>query len=108
MKELTQAITEHAKDSIVEVIQQQGSPVKKQCDWTQLTQDSTDEQVEVQRAIERSMGVTAISMAKDPMISGNVSLKMYLENKWVVFQLPFLTVFKKRYHSTGIGSMTET
>ena len=61
----------------------QGSPLKKkQCDWTQLTQDSVDdEKVQLQQAIELSLGVTALSMAKDPMISGNVSLKNSLREE---------------------------
>lgn len=80
IQELTQAITDHAKDAIVEVIQQ-GSPIKK-FDWRTQSQDSVGEdQLELQRAIERSLGVTAISMAKDPMISGNILLKNSLREE---------------------------
>lgn len=76
IREITSAITEHAKDAIVEVIQ--WSPLK-------VAKGSRDlhepEQLQLQRVIEPSLGVTALSMAKDPMISGNMLLKNELREE---------------------------
>ena len=80
IQEITKSITEHAKDAIIEVIQQ-GSPIKK-LGWGNQSQESLlEEQVLIQRAIERSLGVTALSMAKDPMMAGNILLKNSLREE---------------------------
>ena len=42
--------------------------------WLQ-SQQSTHEQLQLEHMIKRSLGVTALSMAKDPMVSGNIGLK---------------------------------
>ena len=76
IQEITAAITEQAKDAIIEVLQ--GSPVKT---FKSSTPDSKHEQLELQRTIERSLGVTALSMAKDPMLSGNIALKNELREE---------------------------
>ena len=83
IKDLTSKITEHASDSILKVLQH-ASPVK-QFDWAKANQGGNhysnpsqfprQEQLELQRAIEMSLGVTALSMAQDPFISGNIALK---------------------------------
>ena len=77
IREITSAITEHAKDAIIEVIQG-GSPIKP---FKSSTPDNKQEQLDIQRAIERSLGVTALSMAKDPMLSGNIALKNELREE---------------------------
>ena len=76
IREITSAITEHAKDAIVEVIQ--GSPLKV----SKESSDTPDRQgVQFQRAIENSLGVTALSLAKDPMVAGNIFLKNELREE---------------------------
>ena len=85
---ITSAITEHAKDAILEVIQKNApSPTKSPTSyWSQAPQTShtshwSQESIQLQHMIERSLGVTALSMSKDPMIAGNMGLKNELRSE---------------------------
>ena len=90
--EITSAITAHAKDAIVEVLQQ-GSPIKAKsvhglhgkvpngtkCS-SRLYSEGYDPR-ELQVAIERSLGMTVLNMAKDPQVSGSIALKNALREE---------------------------
>ena len=89
IRSITSAITEHAKDAILEVIQMNApSPTKSptsfwshQTPHTSNTSHWSQESIQLQHMIERSLGVTALSMSKDPMIAGNMGLKNELRSE---------------------------
>ena len=83
MRELTSTITSTAADSILKVLQS-NSPVKQERLSNQFMPYSTDlagsvggqyDSSEILHAIERSLGVTALSLCNDNHIAGNIQLK---------------------------------
>ena len=86
IRSITNAITEHAKDAILEVIQKNvpsptKAPTSLTSQWSQDQLAVTKETIELQHMIERSLGVTALSMSKDLMIAGNMGLKNKLRSE---------------------------
>ena len=85
IRSITSAITEHAKDAILEVIQKNvpsptKSPTRLPSHWSQ-DQLEVNEPIQLQHMIERSLGVTALLMSKDLMIAGNMGLKNELRSE---------------------------
>ena len=77
--DLTKVITSHAKDAINEVLQRT-SPIRTRMipssssGWSSTEVVNDFDPREIEAAIERSLGMTALSMHKDVGISGNISL----------------------------------
>ena len=69
--DMVTTIAAHAQDSILRVLQQH-SPVKKMHPSNQKLPDTSFDPNEVQLAIERSLEVTALSLANDPILAGNI------------------------------------
>lgn len=89
IRELTSTITSTAADSILKVLQNNCS-IKQELPSNQFIPYSTDlpttgvdqyDQREIQLAIERSMGITALSLCKDNKIAGHVQLKNELRKE---------------------------
>ena len=90
IRELTSTITSTAADSILKVLQNNCS-IKQELPFNQFIPCSTDlvtttgvdqyDQREIQLAIERSMGITALSLCKDNKIAGHVQLKNELRKE---------------------------
>ena len=85
--DLTKVITSHAKDAIIEVLQQT-SPIRTKMipssssGWSSTEVVNDFDPREIEAAIERSLGMTALSsMHKDVGISGNISLKNVLREE---------------------------
>ena len=81
--DITKSITAHAKDAIVEVLRE-GSPIKMSAGKKHTTSENSHElfdERELQLAIERSLGMTALSLVKDPYLAGHINLKNQLREE---------------------------
>lgn len=87
IKDITAVIRSHAKDAIIEVLQRT-SPIKSKimpgmsaAGHGQIGIGNDFDSRELQLAIERSLGITALSMHKDVGIAGNIALKYALREE---------------------------
>ena len=80
IRDMTSTIAAHAQDSILRVLQQ-NSPVKTMSMSNQKLAATQFDPREIQLAISQSLGVTALSLANDPMFAGNILLKNDLRSE---------------------------